>query len=198
MAGTVDIGNHCDNCTTTITLPFSYRLYSTTFTSANVSSNGNLQFVSGNTAGTNTCLPNASVLYTILGFWDDLRTDGMGAGVFTSTTGTAPNRIFNIEWQACINTGVPCTSAGTNFEIRLYEGQVKFDIHYTTLQNTGTTATVGVTGSNVSRFTQYTCDTGGLFNNLSLRSRYPLASRRLRLRPRARVRARLPRQSQPR
>ena len=41
--------------------------------------------------------------------WDDLRTDdnsgctgypGDTCGVYTSVSGTAPNRVFNIEWRA--------------------------------------------------------------------------------------------------
>src|SRR5207244_1217100 len=40
VPGTTDIGNHCDDCVTTLTLPFSYTLYDQTFTSINLSSNG--------------------------------------------------------------------------------------------------------------------------------------------------------------
>ena len=44
VPGTMDTGNHGDDCTTTIALPFSYTLYDQTFTAANVDSNGTLQF----------------------------------------------------------------------------------------------------------------------------------------------------------
>jgi hypothetical protein len=40
----VDIGNHCDDCTTTIALPFAYNFYGTVYQTANVSSNGLLEF----------------------------------------------------------------------------------------------------------------------------------------------------------
>jgi hypothetical protein len=40
--GDTDIGNHCDDCTTAISLPFPFTFYGTTYTTANVSSNGNL------------------------------------------------------------------------------------------------------------------------------------------------------------
>src|SRR5207247_1684330 len=75
------------------------------YTSANVSSNGNLQFVTSNIAYTNECLPSTTITGpTIFPFWDDLRTDGTSCtpgpcGIFTSTSGSAPNRIFNIEWR---------------------------------------------------------------------------------------------------
>ena len=44
IPGTTNIGNSCDDCTTPITLPFPVQLYDSTFNTANVSSNGNLQF----------------------------------------------------------------------------------------------------------------------------------------------------------
>ena len=65
VAGTIDTGNHCDDCLTSITLPFSYSLYDQTFTSANVDSNGTLQFVANVSTFTNTCLPATGYTYTI-------------------------------------------------------------------------------------------------------------------------------------
>ena len=42
----------------------------------------------------------------------------------SSTSGSPPNRIFNVEWRAAyFATGLP-----VNFEIRLYEGQPRFDL----------------------------------------------------------------------
>ena len=43
VPGTTNIGNSCDDCTTPITLPFSFTYYGATYTSAFASSNGNLQ-----------------------------------------------------------------------------------------------------------------------------------------------------------
>lgn len=99
--GTTDIGNHTDDGTTAITLPFAYSLYGTAFTNANVSSNGTFQFVSNSTAYTNACLPDATFNTTIFVFWDDLYTTDAanGEGIYTSVTGVSPNRIFNVEWR---------------------------------------------------------------------------------------------------
>jgi len=44
IPGTTDIGNHCDDCTTTISLPFPVPIYGDSYSSVIVSSNGNLQF----------------------------------------------------------------------------------------------------------------------------------------------------------
>ena len=101
VPGTTNIGNACDDCTTAITIPFPYTFYNNaSTTSATVSSNGSLQFTSAVSPYTNACLPDATHNNAIFGLWDDLRTDGANEGVFTSVTGSAPNRIFNIEWRA--------------------------------------------------------------------------------------------------
>ncbi len=67
-----------------------------------------------------------------------MRTDNLGwggcssfpggnCGIFTSVTGIAPNRTFNIEWRAVLfaDTTVP-----QNFEVRLYENDqnLRFDV----------------------------------------------------------------------
>lgn len=164
--GDTDIGNHCDDCTTTILLPFTYTLYDQTYSSVNASSNGNLQFVSNNAAFENACLPTSALDFAILGHWDDLRTDTAGSGIFTSVSGSAPDRIFNIEWRTTYLSG----AGNANFEIRLYEGQTRFDIIYGTVDQAGTSATVGVqrgTGTG-GLFTQYECNTGGLTSGLQL------------------------------
>src|SRR5260370_19876774 len=100
VPGTTDIGNHGDDTVTTIALPFSYTLYDQTFTNINLSSNGNAQFTTTDTTFTNVCLPWLTHNYTIYPYWDDLYLVNSGFGIFTSVSGTAPNRIFNIEWRA--------------------------------------------------------------------------------------------------
>src|SRR5207249_700957 len=97
----------------------------------NVSSKGFLQFTS-NTGGCCDayCLPQSFVSDVIAAHWSDLYTADVGAGqgVFTSISGTAPNRIFNIEWRTTYfpNTGPPTE----NFEIRFYEGENRIELIY--------------------------------------------------------------------
>jgi hypothetical protein len=112
VPGTTDIGNHADDMVTTIALPFSYTLYDQTFTSINLSSNGNAQFVTTDAAFTNQCLPWTTHNYSIYPYWDDLYLVNAGFAIFTSISGTAPNRIFNIEWRAQYfpGSGTPTTS----------------------------------------------------------------------------------------
>ena len=143
MPGTVDISNHCD-CVTTISLPFSFTLYDQTFTSVNLSSNGNAQFLTMDTTFTNTCLPWTTHNYTIYPYWDDLYLVNSGYGIFTSISGAPPNRIFNIEWRS---RSFPGTGTA-NFELRLYEGQTGFDVIYGTVTNGNLSATAGVQRDN--------------------------------------------------
>ena len=150
VAGDTNIGNNCDECDTLIPLPFNFQLYGTTYTGVNVSSNGRLDFANANEPGgfITACLPSPPNYFTglpydntIFALWQDLRTDaqpgcagfhGGECGVFTSVTGSAPNRIFNIEWRAVAYTD---NTAPQNFEVRLYENDPnqRFDVIMGTL-----------------------------------------------------------------
>jgi hypothetical protein len=134
--GTTNVGNNCDDCTTAITLPFPVRFYGVTYTSANVGANGNLQFTADFQSFGNSALPATAFGPTIFPFWDDLRTDSAGSGIFTSVTGTAPQRTFNIEWRVTQFNG----TGSTRFQIRFFEGFDHFEFIYgpTTAVFTGT------------------------------------------------------------
>ena len=151
VPGNTNIGSNCDECDTFIPLPFNFQLYGTTYTGANVSSNGRLDFVNANEPGgfITACLPSPPGYFTglpydntIFGLWQDQLTsaDGSGCasfpggacGVFTSVTGSAPNRIFNIEWRTVLHDD---PGAPQNFEVRLYENDPnqRFDVIIGTL-----------------------------------------------------------------
>jgi hypothetical protein len=87
-----------------------------------------------------------------------------GCGVFTSISGTAPNRIFNIEWRVVrrendIQTG--------NFEV-LYENDPnkRFDMIYGVSQGVGTYDAAGVQGP-FEFFTQDFCNVAGATEHAS-------------------------------
>ena len=169
VSATTDTGNHCDDCTTAITLPFTFQLYNQASTSAVVSSNGTLQFAGNNPTYSNNCLPDAALTHTIMPFWDDLQTDCQGCGIFTSVTGTSPNRVFTIEWIAHYYE----TGGLAHFEVKLYEQSPleQFDVVYAYIDDAGASATIGVQedlAQQPQHFTQYTCDTGGITPGLLL------------------------------
>ena len=170
VPGTTFLPNSaCNDCTAPLLFPFPVQFYNQTFTQGRASSNGNLQFVSNNHLPFNSCLPNPTYDNVIYGYWDDLFLDcqaGWGCGIYTSVSGSAPNRIFNIEWRAHRNEP---PIVNVRFEIRLYEsGNGQFDIIYGQLDNPGNTASVGVQRDTGSRFTQYSCDQGILSQGLKL------------------------------
>jgi len=144
--------------------PFPYSFYGQSFTSVTLGANGNLQFIGSNPQFLNSCLPDTNFSGAIFPLWDDLRTDATGSGIFISTNGTAPNRIFNIEWRASYYE----TDQNLNFELRLYEGQLRFDMIYGALNGTGDSATVGVQSGPGGGFSSFECNSGGLSNGLQL------------------------------
>jgi hypothetical protein len=114
-------------------------------------------------------VPWSTHTYTVLPYWDDLRTEpaytgcagypGGTCGIYTSVSGSAPNRIFNIEWRAVYFSNPAVQQA--NHELRLYEGQTRFDIIYGTVTGGNASATAGVQRDNTT-FTQYFCNGSGV------------------------------------
>ncbi len=164
IPATNDIGLYQDDATQAITLPFDVSFYGTTYSSVTASTNGNLQFTTAVAAFGNICLPANTILGpAIFTFWDDMYTASQadGLGIFTETTGAAPNRTFVIEWRAvyCCAAGVPIN----DLEILFYEGQNFFDVVYATPMGDRSSATIGVqsNGTAGSPFTQFICNTAG-------------------------------------
>ncbi len=142
--GTPIPGSVCNSCQAIpITLPFTYSLYGQPFNTVNATVDGNLQFVGGNTVTSSSCLPNSNFNYAIFAYWRSLNTLFCSpCGIYTSTTGVAPNQVFNVEWKAqiCCSSGPPMF----DFEVRLYENQNRFDIIYGQVADSGNGATIGV------------------------------------------------------
>jgi hypothetical protein len=186
--GTTDVGNHGDDTVTSgVPLPFPFSFNGTNRTNINLSSNGNAQFTSTSTAFTNVCpLPTATMNNLIAAHWDDLRTDantmcsvypGGTCGIFTSTTGSAPNRIFNIEWRTVNHDTSTTNRFPINFEMRLYETTNVVEYVYGTLQGftghvNGESATVGLqkgTGAGgANDVTSFSCNAANLSNGLKV------------------------------
>ena len=141
-------GSNCVQCLNIVTLPFPFTYYGTTFTQAMVGTSGNLQFMSNANWWVNNCLPDPAFRYVMMPFWDNLSQSGSGSGIYTSITGSAPNRIFNVEWRV---------GTSTNFEIRLYETGGQFEYIYGTLSTGSQVATIGAQRDNTN-FTQVSCN----------------------------------------
>ena len=141
-----------------------------------VESNGTLQ-LTGNTAFfTSGCnpLPNANYERTLFPYYDDLRTDDAntpdcanfpgGCGIFTSVTGSAPNREFHIEWR----TGYFGRTGTANFEVRLHESSTDINVVYGATVDNGSEETSGIQSSSAGPATQFSCGEPTLTNGLEV------------------------------
>ena len=168
VPGTTDLGNHCDDCATPITLPFPITVFGSTFTSVQASSNGAINLTGASAAFGSACpLPDARFQAAIFPFQTDLRTDNntlTGEGIFTAVTGTAPNRTFIIEWRAEYFSG----GAPANFEVVFHEGSACFDVVYGATGDTGASASAGVQQSGTGPATQFSCNQPTLTNGLKV------------------------------
>jgi len=111
----------------------------------------------------------------ILAYQGDLRTDqqagcagfaGGNCGIFTSVTGTAPNRQFNVEWRV---VDYADTTAPANFEVVFYENELGFfDVFYGITSDNGSDETSGVQESVVGPATTFSCGTATLNSGLKV------------------------------
>ena len=126
-----------DAVSAAIPIGFSFIYDATVFTQLQASSNGfitfntaNIEVAQTNTLATGTVL-NPSVADRIrplvAPLWDDLSGDGATASY--ATTGTAPNRVFTMEWRNFLwdyNGPAPAVS----FQVKLYEGTNNIEFIY--------------------------------------------------------------------
>ncbi len=168
-AGGTDIGNHCDDCTTDITLPFPVSVYGTSTSVASVGSDGDIHFTgpynklffwegcvpvdpgSGQDPFVNTLFPNYADLVT-----DESVGPCPGCGIFTQTLGTAPNRQFVIRWKANYFNSPPGPTQA-EFEVLLTEGSNTLSVIYGTTGDNGLTAVSGIQ-QDLKVFTSFSCD----------------------------------------
>ena len=155
------IGLSGDDVVKTLTLPFTFQFYSNTYTTINVCSNGFANFGITYNAWTNNPLPSG-VQNAMFPFWDDLNIS-TGFGIFSGTTGAAPNRIYYIRWYAT-RTGL---STNENFELRLYETSNRIQFVYGA--NTGgVSSTIGIQKLTGTLYTQYSYNTSSVVNGTSI------------------------------
>jgi hypothetical protein len=162
IAGTFNQGITNDDQVKTITLPFTFNFSGANYSSVKISSNGNLHFGTASSAYNNTCLPNsANPNALIAAFWDDLNPSAGGA-VFTATSGTAPNRVFVVEWRdvRAYNAG----ANGATFAVQLVETTNHIWILYqdtlfgSSAVDNGASATVGIENAAGTVANQYSCN----------------------------------------
>jgi hypothetical protein len=152
-AGDTDTTIHCDDCAALVTLPFPIRLYERWFTTAQISSNGVIEFGSADFAYGNDCLPVPVFEYSVIVYWDDLLSSAAGDGVFTSVSGSAPNRIWNVDFRTQVLNN---NNTDADFEARFYEANGQVDLIYGTVIGGTSDYTIGIQRDG-GAYTQIAC-----------------------------------------
>ncbi|MCA9919019.1 MAG: hypothetical protein KC445_13750, partial [Anaerolineales bacterium] len=159
---TTDTFLYQDDGVTTLDLPFPFTFYGTTYTQLQASSNGNLQFGSGNAFFGNACLnegPAAGMGDMIAPFWDDLDLTSFGYLQY-DVIGEAPDRIFVLEWDDVPVFGNP--DDRVTFAVQLFEESqdILFLYEDVTLLNgnSGGSATIGIQSEAQGVALQFGCN----------------------------------------
>ncbi len=132
-----------DDVTQTIPIGFTFPFCTSTYTTVSVCSNVWLFF--GNTSLYEWTNSNSGLIEpAVLAFWDDH--DGRyGGSASYLTTGTAPNRIFTMEWRDWRHlTGISSNPAEFSVQVKLYEAGVIECLYKLESSYTSYTATIGI------------------------------------------------------
>ncbi len=131
-------------------LPFSFEFEGTTHSTVTISTNGWLAFGNFTDSDSNNDLTFSSTRPLVAPFWDELRTTASG-GILIKTTGTAPNRVYTVEWRNTdiFNSDRPNTPS-LSFQAKLFETSNAIDFVYKQEANPFIQAggSIGLAGSN--------------------------------------------------
>jgi hypothetical protein len=153
-----------DDNFTSVGLPFTFTYYGNSYTTANVATNGYMNFLAGSSIFVNNAIPSSfDPNGAIYPFWDDLYVYG-DSSMWTKTEGAAPDRKFTIEWR---NVGYFGDSGHrVNFEVTLTEnGRILIqyqNVDDSFTRNQGDSATIGIENATGDDALQYS------FNEASL------------------------------
>ena len=170
----LDIGSNCDDCVVSNqSIGFPFVFYGQTFTTMNISSNGNIQFETTNAAFGNPALPAASFGRMIAPYFDDLQTNCTSTdAIFSALTGQPPNRIRIVQWR--MTPHFPCQQGDITFQVILYESTNHIQFNYPDVvfvsgspDNNGASATVGIQRDS-SVALQYSFNSAVINNGLAI------------------------------
>ncbi|MFF9048869.1 S8 family serine peptidase [Streptomyces parvulus] len=156
IAGSKKVALSGDEESATVTLPFSVKHYGVSYSSASVTTDGLVNFVSSRVGDyNNTALPATGangVKGVLAPLWDDLTLDKKSS-VQTATTGTKGGRKFAIVWNnAAYADG---TSGRATFEAVFDEATGEVTFQYKSVADRGGAATVGIADQSGTDALQY-------------------------------------------
>ncbi|MFG2661442.1 S8 family serine peptidase, partial [Streptomyces sp. NPDC048425] len=156
IAGSNKVALSGDEDSAKVALPFSVKLYGVSYSSASVTTDGLVNFLSSRVGDySNTTLPTTgynSVKGIVAPLWDDLVLDKKSS-VQTATTGTTGHRKFAIVWNnAAYGNG---TSGRATFEAVFDEATGAVTLQYKDVADKGAGATVGIADQSGTDALQY-------------------------------------------
>jgi len=154
---------------TSYTLPFSFSLYNTAYTSVIVSSQGYLQFAGPNSTGYDTAsLSELANNVRIAPFWASINTENTSASnVYVTTNGTTS---VTFRWQANAVTG----NGQVNFSVTLFSNG-SFSFAYGA-GNAGLNPIIGVSAGNGQVYVLSSYNGGAALGNVDQQLFTPLAT----------------------
>ncbi|WP_392962285.1 S8 family serine peptidase [Streptomyces sp. LN245] len=156
IAGSKKVALTGDEDSASVALPFPVSLYGVSYSSASVTTDGLVNFLSSRVGDySNTALPTTGangVKGIIAPLWDDLTLDKKSS-VQTATTGTTGSRRFAVVWNnAAYANG---TSGRSSFEVVFDEATGSVTLQYQSVADRGTGATVGIANQSGTDALQY-------------------------------------------
>lgn len=163
-----------DDDLVTITLPFNFPYYGSSFSTVNVSTNAVVNFQPTSAFFSNVGIPDPSEPNAaIFTFWDDLFVDELST-INTDTFGTAPNRLFVVEWRNVSPLSRP--DLRLDFEVQLGEGgsiaMLYRNVEPDPVQR-GASASIGIEDESGTTGLQFAFQQPVLSNNLTVTYNLP-------------------------
>lgn len=171
-----------DNAHSDVSIGFTFNYAGTDYTEARINTNG---WLSLNLTGSDSDSEDNSKLFfssdpsdALAPWWDDLMADGSSSITYI-TSGTAPYRVFTVEWN---NVFAYCTGSTTylNFQVQLYETTNVIEFCYGDViagtTNASEGASIGIKGlaGGAGDFIEATTDTKNtLITNLTSSANWP-------------------------
>ncbi len=137
-----------DNAASDVNIGFPFFFAGTAFSQVRICTNGWLSLdLSGSTATANSDLFTSTAPNTTLApWWDNLEADG-SSSITYKTEGTAPDRVFTVEWKDVLTYNTVAT-ARISFQVKLYETTNRIEFCYGTLtagtHNNSESASMGI------------------------------------------------------
>ncbi|WP_328315646.1 S8 family serine peptidase [Streptomyces sp. NBC_00388] len=143
IAGSKKVALSGDEDATTISLPFSVKLYGVAYSTTSVTTDGLLNFLAPRVGDyANTALPTVTNPNGFIApLWDDLTLDRTSS-VQTATTGTKGNREFAVVWNKAAHADGG--SGRATFEAVFDEATGAVTLQYKTVPDHGAGATAGI------------------------------------------------------